>query len=265
MERVAVIDGESPRCPLVRKTYYDPGEVNGGSLTRLVSWRRSLDPAVRADLDTWSAWPRSVVIDGDRAIGTLMSEVPTAYSEPVQLPSGTEASVLNELQFLMAPPELLAKRRRRVLALEQRLAVLGALASAMSFLHEHDIAVGDVSTKNCLWNDADSVASVFLVDCDAVRLLGTVPAVVQANTPGWNDPAFPGGLNHQSDVYKFALTVLRTITQRFHERDPAAASGLVDRPIATLLRASLTADVEARPALRSWAAVLGSEALPSRS
>ena len=52
-----------------------------------------------------------------------------------------------------------------------------------------------------------------LVDCDAVRVRGTMSAVPQLNTPDWEPPvAEQTQLTSYTDVYKYALFVLRCLS-----------------------------------------------------
>ncbi|MCT2588269.1 hypothetical protein [Actinophytocola gossypii] len=252
-EVVEVLGVDLPGWPatehLVAKWYLPAVAPDPAALTRLVSWRRSLDDRGRAAVDEVACWPRAVLLRDGRAAGVLLPRVPAEYTFTPRSPSGGRVTVLRELQHLIAGPALLARRGIPDTDPATRVRVLAGLASAVAFLHERDVVLGDLSVKNVLWSP---VRGVYLLDCDALRLTGTNPPVRQPNSPGWDDPAFPGTQNQQSDRYKLALTVLRVLARDFHTRNPESAAGALGRELLPILRAGLHHDPAARPAARAW-------------
>ncbi|HEU5470195.1 MAG TPA: hypothetical protein VFV67_06040 [Actinophytocola sp.] len=238
--------------PLVAKWYLPSVDLDAAALTRLVAWRRSLADADRSTVDDIAAWPRAVLLRHGRAAGVLLPRVPPRFSIPVRLPSGSAGQVLSELQFLIAGPDLLTRRGIPDLDRPVRLRVLARFAAAVAVLHNHGVVLGDLSVKNVLWSVAGGEPAVYLLDCDALRLTGTNPAVRQPNSPGWDDPAFPGTQNQQSDRYKVALTVLRVLARDFHTRDPERARAALGREFLPLLRAGLSGRPDVRPAASAW-------------
>jgi hypothetical protein len=236
---------------LVAKWYLPSVRLDAASLTRLVAWRRSADEPTRAAVDEVACWPRAVLLRHGRAAGVLLPRVAPVFSLTVGLPSGSRSQVLRELQYLIARPELLSRRGIADVDLATRLRLLGHLVAAVALLHAHGVVVGDLSVKNVLWS-TDGGERVYLLDCDALRLSGTSPAVDQPNSPGWDDPAFPGTQNQQSDRYKLALAVLRVIARDFHTRNPDAATAVLGRDHLPLLRAGLSRDPDARPPTSAW-------------
>jgi serine/threonine protein kinase len=247
---VVEVTGSGSGEDLVAKWYLPSVSLDAASLTRLVAWRRSADERTGAAVDEVTCWPRAVLLRHGRAAGVLLPRVPSVFSLAVGLPSGNQSQVLRELQYLIARPELLSRRGIADVDLATRLRLLGRLVAAVSLLHAHGVVIGDLSVKNVLWS-ADG-GRVYLLDCDALRLSGTSPAVEQPNSPGWDDPAFPGTQNQQSDRYKLALAVLRVIARDFHTRSPDDATAVLGRDHLPLLRAGLSRDPDARPPTSAW-------------
>jgi DNA-binding helix-hairpin-helix protein with protein kinase domain len=246
-----VVEVLGPGEALVAKWYLPTVVLDAAALTRLVAWRRSLAPSTRAAVDAVACWPRAVLLREGRARGVLLPRVPPAFTFETRHPAGTAAPVLRELQHLIARPALLSRRGIPEVGPLPRLRVLTRLVSAVALLHGHDIVLGDLSVKNMVWSAAGD-ARVWLLDCDALRLTGTDPAVSQSNSPGWDDPSFPGTQNQQSDRYKLALAVLRVLARDFHTRDPERAAAALSRDFLPILRAGLSRDPDARPPVAAW-------------
>ncbi|GLY47524.1 phosphotransferase [Lentzea sp. NBRC 102530] len=238
-----------PVRDLVVKRYHDDIAINPAALSRLVAVRRSMSEADAAALDEVACWPHAVLVDGDRAVGALLPRVPAGFTFGLRMPGGGSSVVLRELQFLIADPRSLRRRGIEDPDGATRLRVLAHCTEVGALLHRHGVVLGDLSVKNVLWCTGPAV---YLVDCDGVRLGGADPVSPQPNSPGWDDPLFPGTQNQQSDVYKTALVVLRTAARNFHTRDPELAADVLGRGLLPLLRASLHAEPGSRPPLRAW-------------
>lgn len=244
--------GGRPVRDVVVKRYHDGIAINPASLTRLVALRRSMSEADAAALDAVACWPRAVLVADDRAVGALLPRVPADFTFDLRMPAGGGSTVvLRELQFLIA--DAAALRRRGIAELDTAtcLRVLAHCTEVAAMLHRHGIVLGDLSVKNVLWRVVPEPA-VYLVDCDGVRLGGADPVSPQPNSPGWDDPLFPGTQNQQSDVYKTALVVLRAAARNFHTRDPERAAEVLGRGLLPLLRASLRAEPGSRPPISAW-------------
>ena len=237
---------------LAAKWYLPSVRLDAAALTRLVAWRRSLPGDERAALDRVACWPRCVLLRDGRAAGVLLPLAPDRFHRTVRLPSGSTGRGLRELQHLIAGPALLARRRVPDVGTVDRLRVLAGFADTVAFLHDRGVVLGDLSVKNLLWCCDNATADTYLLDCDALRLTGTDPAVPQPNSPGWDDPAFPGTQNQQSDRYKLALAVLRVLARDFHTRDPERAAAAIGRRFLPLLRAGLDPRPDVRPPAASW-------------
>ncbi|MGW4210928.1 hypothetical protein ACWEIJ_23255 [Lentzea sp. NPDC004789] len=247
--------GGRPARDLVVKRYHDEIVINPASLTRLVALRRSMSEVDRVALDAVACWPRAVLVSGDRAIGALLPRVPEDFTFGMRMPEGRHVVVLRELQFLIA--DSVALRRRGIAEQDATtsLRVLARCAEAAAMLHRHGVVLGDTSVKNVLWRAGPDPAA-YLVDCDGFRLGGADPVSPQPNSPGWDDPLFPGTQNQQSDVYKTALVVLRAVARNFHTRDPERAAAVLGPRLMPLLRASLCADPGSRPSISAWPELL---------
>jgi hypothetical protein len=90
----------------------------------------------------------------------------------------------------------------------------------MALLHSRAMIIGDVSMRNVLWTGTDGQpVTIFLIDCDGIRMLGQVPVMAQAETPDWEDPNQPKtGPDLDTDRYKLALLVGRVLCCRAYIR-----------------------------------------------
>ena len=101
-------------------------------------------------------------------------------------------------------------------------------AAVLHFVHKNGLVVGDLSARNGLYR-LDERPSVMLVDCDAIRVRGTMAAMAQLNSPDWDPPEKM--LTQSSDRYKFGLFVLRCLSsgeQISTTRDPSRADAALD-------------------------------------
>ena len=110
----------------------------------------------------------------------------------------------------------------------ERLMICRDFAAALHLVHKNDLVVGDLSARNGLYR-LDERPSVMLVDCDAIRVRGTMAAMAQLNSPDWDPPERP--LTQSSDRYKFGLFVLRCLStgaQMSTTRDLARADAALN-------------------------------------
>ena len=203
--RVLRILGRS--APVVFKQYIVPG-ADHSALKTLVELPASLQPAERERLLRLSAWPLARVMRQGQLSGFVMQEIPGHFFAANSL--GTIKA--RELQYLLyqrkpawgdiVPEEV---------GVAARLAVATECAKLINLLHSRSLVLGDVSMNNVLWAPGDP-ASVFLIDCDGIRRLGSRPVLPQAQTPDWDDPLQPAsGPDLDTDRYKLALLVGRVL------------------------------------------------------
>lgn len=147
--------------------------------------------------------------------------------------------------------ELLA--RRGALPAGEVVTLLAPIADALAAAHSAGLVHGDVSAANVLLTGE---GWPLLADLGTAALLAEEPRPAQG-TPGYLDPAVVTGrpATPASDVYALAAVAAYALTGRAGGTDPAAAvAGLSGtHPLGSILRCSLQADPERRPAARSLA------------
>ena len=254
---VRVAEIATPRSTgLVHKRFGEGLAVRGDRLMALVRWRRDLPPDERAWLDERAAWPLTMTHQDGDLVGVLMRRAAGRFTIGLTLPSGTTRTTLSELQFLVTSDARLSRVGLDPIDQATRLEVLRATAELLAFFHERDVVVGDISPKNVLW--ARDPGAVHLLDCDAFRLAGELPAVEQLHSRSWTDPSFAATQNRQSDVFKLGLLVLRVLSRNGTATDPALASGQLDDVGMWMLRRTLAAEPSARPSAAEWVRYLWS-------
>ena len=193
-----------------------------------------------AELIAMAAWPCRVVEDGAVTTGFVMPAIPDEFfcdfwTSNAVMPS----KVMAEFQHLLNDPQVVAARFGGTGVSErQRYELLRAAASALSFLHERGVCVGDISPKNLLFSLAPAPA-VYFVDCDAMRVKG-VSLSHQVETPGWGVPAGEEKATVLSDRYKLGLLALRLLVGDQDVRDPARLPGSVPVWLASVITETLT-------------------------
>lgn len=195
-----------PRYPgVLLKRYFPHIPVNPDELALLIRCPGHMTEQDRRVVNAATAWPTARVFDRDRCVGFLMYEAPARFRASL-----AGRTVLRELQYLVYP------QRKMWSALqlpspEERLALVRAYVRLFHVLHRYGVVIGDVSMRNLLWT-LDGAPGVFAIDCDGFRLDGRHPAVPQAQTPEWADPALPAGsATVDSDRYKLTLLITRVL------------------------------------------------------
>ncbi|MEU0560468.1 protein kinase [Dactylosporangium sp. NPDC006015] len=238
--------------PLVYKEYKPESKARQGP-RQLVKFRNGLEPAGRAKLDSFTAWPLRVVEDGSQVSGVIMPLIDPSFMQLRTLPgTGTKKTSTREVQNLLVPPQRAALVGMPVVTAQQRLTICRDLAAALHWLHAMDLVFGDLNARNELFR-LSGHPSVMLVDCDGVRKKGTMAEVAQLDAPDWDAPE--GWLTTQSDCYKFGLFVLRVFSsgdQQSTTRDPARADAALDDDGRQLLRATLSEVPGSRPPIEDW-------------
>lgn len=265
-----------PDCPgaLVYKEY-KPGQVTAAGLEAIVSMRSRLSPEERKRLDELAAWPVRLVKEKGQMTGILMPRIPERFfNDGVSARSGQRMHKIREIQYLFIAPGRCTSVGFPLVNLFQRYAICREMASALAFLADHKVVFGDVNAKNALFNVGPPKShhgEIMLVDCDAVRVSGTASAVKQLNSPDWFPPkperAF---LTHSTDVYKFALFVIRCLSPgpgASAASNPKRVEKVLDAEGLGLVRASLDEDKKKRPQAKDWAAYFTAltEAGPKRT
>lgn len=255
-------DVHLPDCPggLAYKEY-KPNQVTAAGLEAIVAMRSKLGDADRKRLDSFAAWPVRVVKDHGQMVGILMPLIPERFvNDGVSTRTGERMRKEREVQYLFIAPNRCTSVGFPLVNLFQRYAICREFASALAFLAEHKVVFGDVNAKNALFNAGPDKnhGEIMLVDCDAVRVSGTSSAVAQLNSPDWEPPSGERQyLTHATDVFKFALFVIRTLSPgsgASGARNPQRVEKVLDAEGLRLLEASLSDDRHRRPKALEWAA-----------
>ncbi len=239
---------------------YKPGQVTAAGLEAIIAMRSRLSDADRHRLDEMSTWPTRLVREHGRVTGILMPLIRDEYVHVGQSLTGSVLRKEREIQYLFLAAARCEKLGFPRVNLYQRFAICQALAEALALLAANNVVFGDLNAKNALFKvgpdrfDGD----VMLVDCDAVRVRGTMSAVPQLNSPDWEPPeAERTHLTQETDVFKYALFVLRALSpgpNASTARDPRRVDDILDAEGQQLLRTSLSSTRAARPRAADWAA-----------
>ena len=103
----------------------------------------------------------------------------------------------------------------------QKIARLGSLLSALQFLHSAKVVIGDLQWNNILttgtepYNSATS-AEVYFVDCDSFIIDGRAP-LTNMDPMSWRPPYPTSGFSAITDMYKFALMVIRCLSEQTNQ------------------------------------------------
>ncbi|MCU7727007.1 hypothetical protein ODJ79_25040 [Actinoplanes sp. KI2] len=244
-------------------------------LRAMVAVRDRLDPQQRSRWDQRVAWPVRLVVDqSGAATGIVMPLIPERFFQRITRRSGEVTSEPREAQMLFGDVETMRRIGIAPVPQEVRVELVARIAYAFALMHFADVAVGDISGRNLVYDPNPDRPGVMVYDVDSSRLIGsTSPFGSQPHTPRWEPPEVlaarrtraPGGaavLTAQSkatDVYKFALLCVRILDYgigRAVNRDPARAAPVLRRMrggrAADLLLASLSEDPAERPTMREW-------------
>ena len=199
-----------------------------------------------------SAWPAVVVQDKGAACGFLMRAVPPAFHFNFQTQTRGAQRKLADMAFLLNA-EHYVRRSGIAVTDRDRLALLGNVASVLSRLHSHGVAVGDFSPKNVLFSFRPSIRC-FLIDCDAVCLRGHT-VLDQIETPDWETPAGEPRATPATDAYKFGLLAIRLFARDQSSRDIGALAAVAPE-LGRLAQLSQHPDPLRRPPLGTWSTAL---------
>jgi serine/threonine protein kinase len=223
------------------------GSFDAATLAQLVLLLAGQDEGSRQWLSDRSAWPTTMVTDKDQPVGFLMQMAPPRFYKVLTLLSSGEPQLLG-MEFLLNSTDYLT-RCGIFLSDRHRVGLLRELASVLALLHEHGVAVGDLSPKNLVVS-LEPEPRCFLLDCDAVRVRGQ-SVLAQADTPDWEIPAGEERATPATDVYKLALLTMRLFANDQSVRDVNAMPATFPE-LTALVRASLVEDPSQRPGLGSW-------------
>lgn len=241
----------------VLKIYHHPDSpgFRPEALDELVRHRPYLTVA-GLRVEQWAAWPESIVADGNRTVGFLMSRVDSRFELVIH-----QKSHLALLGYLLRPAAPAWQGSVELPDQAARCKILAQLAAILQAVHHRGLVIGDLSHGNAVWA-IEGHPPAFLLDCDSIRMGGMPPVFPQGDTQDWTDPlGRPGSPPDQDrDNYKLALAVLRTLIQRTDARpdEPADLPGLPENLAQSIgvLLARAAGPAGTRPTAQEWRTVL---------
>jgi len=247
---------------MVYKAYHDGGggkpdilaTLNVAALMAMPVFLQSLQYDDGAQLIDIAAWPCRVVEDNGQVKGFVMPSIPDEFFIDIFTARGS-SRVMAEFQHILNESQVVAMRLNgRIITEREKYELLGKAASALAFLHSHNVCVGDISPKNLLFSLSGPPA-VYFVDCDAMRVNG-VSLSHQLESPGWEIPDNEEKATSYSDRFKFGLLALRLIVGDQDTRDPSRLPASVPAEVRRLITETLKQPPRSRPAWSRWESTL---------
>ena len=245
--------------PLVYKEYRQPGPpVAPQGIANIISLRSPLAQAQLPWFDSHLIWPLRIVADdreGTHATvsGIVMRLIPTAFYETVNL--GTERRrAPREARFLFYDRATASRHEIEFPEWSARLLLCQRLAYLIAFLHNNGIVFGDISSRNVLYC-LSPTPDVLLVDCDAVRKVGSAAVVAQGHAPDFMppDPYEPQSI--MTDLFKLGLFIVRVLAPGAlvtYDKAGEFADAVLDPTGAAMAAASVGRDPRQRPPALAW-------------
>ena len=163
--------------PLVYKEYKESSRPPAGGLRALVDKRNRLDPATRGKLDACACWPLRVVEDRGVVMGVMLRLIPPDFiQERILQHTKVRKQSVREIQHLIVEPAMTRRFGMQCPTPAQRLVICRDFAAAVHRVHRMDLVIGDINARNALYRVPDR-PSVMLLDCDAVRIVGSAAVV----------------------------------------------------------------------------------------
>lgn len=235
---------------LVYKEYIS-ARVNGSALAELILQRNMLSDTERKLLDGSTSWPLARVVTDRHVVGCLMRSLPDDFYVTTSV--GRRPAYLS---YLCYPPKP-AWKSIGMPSVQDRLEIARQVLNLIGFLQRYSLVVGDVSAQNLLWT-CEGAPRIFLLGCDALRLVGASSALPEGETPDWRDPQLGSRApDMDSDNYKVALVVGRILSQEPYVR-PGETLRLIEgipEAVASGVRECFAAAARTpgeRPAIQNW-------------
>lgn len=214
--------------------------------------RRGLD---RAELDTYFAWPREIVID--EATGEICGFLMPMADRDFFWDTGVHENKPRSLDWLAVPESMLQANHMDLSDVNEpdRLFLMMQLAFAIAWLHRRGWVLGDLSFANAAF--ALRPPRLILFDCDEATELTDPDRGYQPHTPNWQPPecqvAQPTPQDFATDVYKLGLAIVRCIKAEAGATttyDVDRLTGILDDDGIELLKRALSKDRDERPLAR---------------
>ena len=242
--------------PIVFKRFDPSVELDVAALEHLIGLHERFTEDQRHVIDEHSTWPLALVEEWGHVIGYLMRAVPEQCWQRIRTAAGEER-IPREVQHLFVSDEIGVANLGEVASLPERRQLAHQLAAVMAVFESHLLVFGDLSYRNAVYCLRPH-PSIVVLDCDGIRQLGAHAPVDQLHSPGWQPPE-GGPPTVATDRYKLGLFVLRALTpgHNAQNRDPEAATHVLDRAGRHLLKLALGPDPDRRPAASEWVTYLG--------
>ena len=188
--------------------------LDADALRHLIEWPTThLDADDRTHLQTLCAWPEAIVTTKNKVVGILMPEAPAKF-----FITRKERPKPRHFSRVAVKQDRAAKGGYPYYDFPQKIARLGSLLSALQFLHSAKVVIGDLQWNNILttgtepYNAATS-AEVYFVDCDSFIIDARAP-LTNMDPMSWRPPYPTSGFSAITDMYKFALMVIRCLSEQ---------------------------------------------------
>ncbi|HEX4213406.1 MAG TPA: hypothetical protein VIA06_08795 [Candidatus Dormibacteraeota bacterium] len=248
------------RRPALYKRY-KPETLSGldvVALEAMVDHFRDMTPEAGTRLLDIAAWPVSTVLSGAVTDGCLMPQAPRRFDATLHLPSGVTKVRPAHFEQLLNSDQFTRHQLGRPVPDLARVKLLWSVASHLDWLHAHGIVVGDLSPTNLLFSlPTGADPDTYFIDCDAMAVDG-VTCLEAVETPDWRvRESYPEEqpATVQSDDFKLALLVLRTLVRDQHKRVAAALPGWASPELRPMLEAGFGPAGD-RPEASEWVTVL---------
>jgi hypothetical protein len=185
-------------------------KLDVAALRELAALPATLGAEDRERLLTACAWPLAVVSESGSVVGVVMREAPPEFfheRDAIRTPRHfTRVSV---------PEPIATKRGYEYFDFPHKIARLGHLLTDMQFLHSQGIVLGDLQPNNILTTGIASTNGAIstdnhILDCDSFLIHGRA-ALPHMDPLPWKPPYETHGFSTTTDMYKFALLVMRCL------------------------------------------------------
>ena len=251
-------------APLAFKEFTIKQAEQARATGKVVGFRASLSPPDRAELDSFSAWPRELVTGASGDVcGLVMPLIPPEFfCQAADPDTGQVGPQPRNIMWLMSS---VRQRQEAVsdvpdIGLLDRLYLLSELAYALAWLHHRGWVFGDLSFGNVVFSL--DPPRVLLIDCDSAAAL-TDTTRQQASTWYWDPPEVAlrpePGVEQQdlqddlTDRYKLGLAILRCLKPgkgAATTREVTRLAGDLDAMGFSLVSKALATNRSERPAAR---------------
>lgn len=230
-------------------------------LSQLIHYPQKMNISDKALVDGHTAWPASQVVDfRQRTIGVMMPQAPQNFRTTRTLPSGRVQNQTLEIDVLALTEQRQAQIKVPPQSLANRVSICASFAAVGALFERHGLVYLDWSYANVFWSVGEH--SAYVIDLDGCSF-GPRP---QIQSPGWEDPLVPRGLDagNDSDRYRMALLAARCITGTRADLNETRSGlfslrvkgGAIGEVAGLLLQALNARTAESRPSILELSAAL---------